>query len=178
TIDGVRKNYGHIGVRYPDGRFWSDGSVYASVEEYERLRAPVFVGWGESVNDVRVIEEVKGGSMEKTNLSTARILTYGVLGRVEALSGKHDADLNKHHVNVTLNNSYIGTLHNSTEAKNWRKTLEEFIKKAGERDVFAAQVSAKDAQIKDLNSTLKIKDNEINRLNKEVESLKAQTGDN
>jgi hypothetical protein len=72
TIDGVRKNYGHIGVRYPDGRFWSDGSVYASVEEYERLRAPVFVGWGESVNDVRVIEEVKGDDM---TLSTEAVKT-------------------------------------------------------------------------------------------------------
>lgn len=59
TIDGVRKNYGHIGVRYPDGRLWTDGRVYASVEEYERQKAPVFVGWGESVNGVRVIEHVK-----------------------------------------------------------------------------------------------------------------------
>lgn len=58
TIDGVKKNYGHIGVRYPDGRFWSDGKVYGSVDEYERSKAPVFAGWGESVNGVRVIEWV------------------------------------------------------------------------------------------------------------------------
>lgn len=59
TIDGKTKNYGHIGVRYPDGRFWSDGRVFKSVSEYEKNYAPDFVGWGESVNGVRVIKWVE-----------------------------------------------------------------------------------------------------------------------
>lgn len=63
TIGGVRKNYGHIGVRLSNGRFWSDGRTYDSVAAYENNHAPVYVGWGESVNNVRVI---KGGTVEKT----------------------------------------------------------------------------------------------------------------
>lgn len=93
TIGGVRKNYGHIGVRYPDGRFWSDGNVHASVEAYEKNHAPVFVGWGESVNDVRVIQEVKGDDM---TLSTEAVKTIyrrllhreGDAGGVKNFTGK------------------------------------------------------------------------------------------
>lgn len=58
TIGGVRKNYGHINVRLADGRVWSDGDIFASLEAYERAKLPVFVGWGESINNVRVIEYV------------------------------------------------------------------------------------------------------------------------
>lgn len=65
TIGGVRKNYGHIGVRYPDGRFWTDGRVFASVEAYEAVKAPRYVGWGESVNGVSVI---KWQDPPKTNM--------------------------------------------------------------------------------------------------------------
>lgn len=50
--------YGHINVRLPDGRVWSDGDYYASIEDYEAKKEPDFVGWGESVNDVRVIDYV------------------------------------------------------------------------------------------------------------------------
>lgn len=56
SIDGIRKNWGHIGVRLKDGRFWSDGKVYPSISDYTSNFAPVYVGWGESVNNVRVIE--------------------------------------------------------------------------------------------------------------------------
>lgn len=56
TIGGKKENYGHIGTRYPDGTFWTDGRKFSSVEEYERQKAPKFVGWGESINGVRVIQ--------------------------------------------------------------------------------------------------------------------------
>lgn len=58
TINGVRKNYGHINVRLADGRVWSDGEIFASIDQYEAQRAPVYLGWGESINGVRVIEHV------------------------------------------------------------------------------------------------------------------------
>lgn len=57
TLDGVTKNYGHINVQLPDGRVWSDGNIYLSIDAYVENHAPVFVGWGESVNDIKVIEE-------------------------------------------------------------------------------------------------------------------------
>lgn len=62
----VTRNFGHIGVRFPDGRFWTDGRMFASVEAYDEWGKPVFVGWGESINDVRVIIEEGEGSMALT----------------------------------------------------------------------------------------------------------------
>lgn len=58
TIGGVRKNYGHINVRLADGRVWSDGEYFSSIDHYEALRAPIYLGWGESVNGIRVVEYV------------------------------------------------------------------------------------------------------------------------
>jgi uncharacterized Zn ribbon protein len=49
---------GHINVRLANGRVWSDGDLYVSIEDYEAKKEPNFVGWGESVNEVRVIEHV------------------------------------------------------------------------------------------------------------------------
>lgn len=59
-IDGVTANYGHINVQLPDGTVWSDGNIYASIDDYMSKKSPRFVGWGESVNDFKVIE---GGGM-------------------------------------------------------------------------------------------------------------------
>lgn len=56
TINEVYKNWGHIGVNLKDGRFWSDGKIYANLEAYEDTHAPIYAGWGESVNDIKVIE--------------------------------------------------------------------------------------------------------------------------
>ena len=58
TIDRVTKNYGHINVRLANGQVWSDGEIFSSIADYESKKAPDFIGWGESVNDVRVIQHV------------------------------------------------------------------------------------------------------------------------
>lgn len=57
-IDGVYKNWGHAGVQLANGRFWSDGTIYTDVHAYLNGHWPKFVGWGESVNDVKVINFV------------------------------------------------------------------------------------------------------------------------
>lgn len=57
TIDGVTANYGHINVRLANGKVWSDGVAYASLDAYLQYHLPKYLGWGESVNDVRVIKE-------------------------------------------------------------------------------------------------------------------------
>jgi len=58
TIGGVRKNWGHINVRYRDGRVWNDGKWFSSLSAFEKAYTNVsYVGWGESVNKVKVIEE-------------------------------------------------------------------------------------------------------------------------
>lgn len=54
--DGNR--YGHINVRLADGRVWNDGRLHPSLPAFEKTWANVkYVGWGESVNGVRVIEK-------------------------------------------------------------------------------------------------------------------------
>lgn len=51
------KTDGHINVRLADGRVWSDGTIYKDLAAYEaHATAATYLGWGESVNDVRVIE--------------------------------------------------------------------------------------------------------------------------
>jgi len=56
----VTKDYGHIAVRLADGRVWTDGRYYANVDELSSkyLSGSRYLGWGESVNDVRVVEDV------------------------------------------------------------------------------------------------------------------------
>lgn len=49
-------NEGHINVRLANGKVWSDGEIFASIEDYEAKKVPDFLGWGESVNGIRVIE--------------------------------------------------------------------------------------------------------------------------
>lgn len=55
TINSVTQNYGHINVQLPDGTVWSDGNIYANIDAYMANHFPKFVGWGESVNDFKII---------------------------------------------------------------------------------------------------------------------------
>lgn len=72
TIDGVRKNWGHIGVRLKDGKFWSDGVIYAGISAYTKNHAPKYVGWGESVNDTKVIKGEEMTEQDKKDLALGR----------------------------------------------------------------------------------------------------------
>lgn len=66
-------NEGHINVRLPDGRVWSDGDYYASIADYEAKKAPDFIGWGESVNGVGVIAEVADPPPQKMPPINSRV---------------------------------------------------------------------------------------------------------
>jgi hypothetical protein len=93
TIDGSTQNYGHINVRLANGSVWSDGNIYASIDAYLANHSPKFVGWGESVNDVKIIE---GETMTPTNINQARMILYfirgynGHNGTPNALAGEAD----------------------------------------------------------------------------------------
>ena len=86
---------GHIGVQLADGRFWSDGKIYASLKKYEAVSAPVFLGWGESVNKYRVIERSKKAMITNRGLY---IVARFYLGRaatqaeIDKYVGKVDFD--------------------------------------------------------------------------------------
>lgn len=73
TIDGITKNWGHIGVRLKDGRFWSDGKIYPSIESYQSNHSPRYVGWGESINNVTILGDDMStvGEIEFNNLYRA-----------------------------------------------------------------------------------------------------------
>lgn len=56
--DKKGNRYGHINVRLKDGRVWNDGKAFANLDAFLNAWSNVkYVGWGESVNDVRVIRE-------------------------------------------------------------------------------------------------------------------------
>ena len=57
TIRGEYKNWGHVGW-YKDGAFYSDGVKFASIADYQAHHSPRYVGWGESLNGVQVVEYV------------------------------------------------------------------------------------------------------------------------
>lgn len=57
TLDGLKDNYGHINVRLRDGTVWSDGKIYPNLDAYLANHSPKFVGWGESINDYKILEE-------------------------------------------------------------------------------------------------------------------------
>lgn len=53
---------GHINVRLANGKIWNDGKIFSSLSAFEKAWSNVdYKGWGESINDVKVI----GETMEK-----------------------------------------------------------------------------------------------------------------
>lgn len=67
TIDGVRKNYGHVAV-YLDGKVYSNPGknsstnphVFNSIDEITKyFGLGAYLGWTEELNGVRVVEEIK-----------------------------------------------------------------------------------------------------------------------
>lgn len=51
------KNDGHVNVQLPDGRVWSDGTIFASLQAYLNAKPLVkYLGWSEAVNDIRVLQ--------------------------------------------------------------------------------------------------------------------------
>lgn len=63
------KTAGHVNVRMPNGQVISDGRVYASLPDYERQHPNVhYLGWGETLNDVRVTEHVPDAAPAPSNV--------------------------------------------------------------------------------------------------------------
>lgn len=81
TIDGVYANYGHVGSSLPDGRIWTDGryypDVYAVASQYLVNGKGKYLGWGEGLNDVKVIQE----SEELMDEKTVKAMYKGTLHR-------------------------------------------------------------------------------------------------
>lgn len=78
---------GHVNVHLADGRIWSDGKLYSSLSTYESLHQSVhYLGWGETLNDVRVIQYV-ADHIETVkpvmwNVRSTNSLSGSILGQV------------------------------------------------------------------------------------------------
>lgn len=72
VLNNIKDNYGHIAVALPDGRFWSDGRYFSSIEAmmntYLKNGKPSYLGWGESVNSVRVVKEKEKQEMASRDI--------------------------------------------------------------------------------------------------------------
>ena len=131
---------GHVAIRMPDGSVYSTTSGtsnravhHPNMQDLLNAYAPynplTYLGWTEDLAGKRLVINDGGDDMaDKINLDTARILTHGVLarnglaGRIQALDGSTDADLNANHVGKELTNSYVQGLFLSGEGRQWRDT--------------------------------------------------------
>jgi regulator of replication initiation timing len=145
--------------------------------------------------------KAKGGSM--LNLNRARILAFSILGRLTALTGSGDSDLNAHHVGRKTTEQAVDEFFNSQEGRNWReRTLPDLQRRAAQTNQLQTQVNTLNKQItdltatnkrlltdnntltvenaklkltnQDLSETIKLQANEIKALNKEIADLQAQ----
>jgi hypothetical protein len=118
---------GHIGVRLANGQFWSDGDLYASIADYEAVKQPNYVGWGESINGVKVIEQVADpaptpttstyglpavGSRIKLRKGVTRTVfdeKGNVLGSIYAADESYEYTVRYHHNNrIGINSAKFG----------------------------------------------------------------------
>lgn len=61
------KSDGHVNVRLANGKVWSDGNLYANLQDYTSKHPAVsYLGWGEILNGVRVIQAVAAPVVKKT----------------------------------------------------------------------------------------------------------------
>ena len=158
TIDGQNKNWGHIGVRLANGKFWSDGTTYNSIADYTKNHSPVYVGWGESVNDVKVIKEAS----VTTPIDVLRIIASEVEGFDMTKTHKGDYDkILKDAWGSKPPEDYI------RHAWNVQKT---------HRGYLTAQIKAKDVQIATLTKRADVAEKSLAEANKEIARLKAESG--
>lgn len=69
------KKDGHVNVRMADGRIWNDGTIFVNLTDYLSKRPQVsYLGWGESVNGVRVIEHVPDPAPAPKSAGTPRFV--------------------------------------------------------------------------------------------------------
>ena len=96
TIDGIYKNWGHIAVRLADGRVWTDGRYYSSVQSLVNnyLSNGKYVGWSEEVNGVQVIKK-ESNMPTLTNDQDLDYIYLDALGRTRSGNEGEDVYKNK-----------------------------------------------------------------------------------
>lgn len=130
---------GHVAGSTPEGVYSTSAQgdkVFASVEALVAWMGEGFeyLGWSEDINNVRVVQEAQ---MAGLDLNGARILAAfiggrdGRGGRLNALTGETDADLETHHVGVDAATD-IFTWFTSAESAAYIQALDAVYAKAAE----------------------------------------------
>lgn len=165
---------GHVNVRLANTTVWSDGKVYADLGTFERSFSNVhFVGWGESLNRVRIIKEetdvipdadnyygrygVKLAQQVRGRTLTRAEFRKHLVGRtdlqaVEILSDDPEADMAQHWQDVGKTavkdrwDTQIYDLQAQVKALNSRPTQEQLNAAKEQADKLAEQVKVLEEQ--------------------------------
>lgn len=196
TLSGEYRNWGHIAVRLANGKIWTDGRYYNSVDEVTKnyLSNGSYLGWGELVNNVRVVQPQEVSTVATINDDVSRQIGFHYLGR-NGKDGRKNALQSKQTdiFGKPLTNEQISAFFLSAESRKWRDELLPAL--YAERDVLRENaknhqiiverlekaVADRDSQIDDLNATVlqqEVKINELTAdnalLEEEVKALKKQ----
>lgn len=71
---------GHVAERLPNGKVWTDGRYYNSVDELNAqylYGKGKYLGWGETLNDVTVVKEVPVEQINKGDIDNMWDWMYG-----------------------------------------------------------------------------------------------------
>lgn len=182
TLDGVYADYGHIAVRLADGRIWTDGRYYANVDTLNAGYLGgkgVYLGWGESVNNVKVVTQ-EVSMAETISDDVSRQIGFHFLGR-NGKDGKPNA-LNSRQGDLygkPLTNAQLSTFFLSAESREWRDS--RLPKVYAERDALKdtnANLTTVNTQltkaVEDKNGTINIQKGTIIGLQNTVDEKQAE----
>jgi len=117
------------------------GNAYTKSRNYSGV-----IGW--------LVPKNQGATMSTTDLSIARILAHGILGRLNAHSGAFDQDLNQYHVGRETN-AKIHEFFNSAEGTQWRDvTLPRLQSQAAQAGTLGQQLSEANGTIQKMNTQI------------------------
>lgn len=160
TVGGVYQNWGHIAVRLPSGKIWSDGKYFNSVDDLVNryLSNGSYLGWGESVNRVRVIREATTVA-QKIDGDRSRQLGFHYLGRNGQDGTKNALQSDQQDIKgKELTLEYLSSLFLSNESRGWRDGRLPKVYK--ERDTYKSlysQANKQNADLKAINADLQAK---------------------
>lgn len=189
TLDGVYEDYGHVAVRLADGRIWTDGRYYNSVDELNSSYLGgkgKYLGWGETLNNVTVVKPQEVSMAETINDDVSRQIGFHQLGR-NGKDGRPNAlDSRQNDIyGKPLTNAQMSAFFLSAESQAWRDVRLQ--KVYAERDALKNEVaslkkqladaqmysSALEAQNKSLQAQLTAKSEEVVTLQNKVTELEA-----
>lgn len=185
--------YGHIGVVLSGDRTFEQNVNWAGVASKIVDGARVYASrignlnesWRHDQHIYRLNTYKEGDMPDLVNEDTSRILQHGIIAR-NGLRGRSyalDGSTGPAWVGAPLTNKLIQDIFLSPEGRDWRdsnnpSSVNDINRKLDRLPVAEAQLSNATIQVNDLTKSNEAKDAVITAQQKEIESLKAQVGDN